>query len=82
MVPGLRGDGEERLVEEMPQMGSDLLASLSLFGDKRYLLSLFVGKFILYYQHHHVNRRLDLETCREKDKYKIFSQIAILPRRN
>ena len=88
-MEGLRGDGGERLVEEIPQMGSqffnpklvNLLTPLSLFGAKRYLHSLFVGKFSLSFQNHHVYRRLVLETCCEINKCKVFCQIAILPGR-
>ena len=84
-MEGLRGDGGERLEEKIPRMGAEvsnpklvnLLTPLSLFGAKRYLYSLFVGMFILSFQNHHVV----LETCCEKNKCKIFCQIAILPRR-
>ena len=77
---GLRGDGGERFEEEIPQMGSNflipklvnLLTPLSLFGAKRYLHSLYVGKFCHSFKNHHVNRRLILETCCEENKYKTF----------
>ena len=54
---GLGGDGGERIEEEIPQMGSNflkpklvnLLTPLSLFGAKRYLHSLFVGKFLSFF---------------------------------
>ena len=49
----------------------NLLTPLSLFGDKRNIHSLFVGKF----------SRLLLKTCCEKNKCKILSQIAIFPRK-
>ena len=73
----------ERLVEEIPQMGSqffnpklvNLLTPLSLFGAKRYLHSLFVGKFSLSFQNHHVNRRLVLETCCEEINVKYFVKL-------
>ena len=82
-MEGLRGDGGERLVEEIPQMGSqffnpklvNLLTPLSLFGAKRYLHSLFVGKFSLSFQNHHVNRRLVLETCCEEINVKYFVKL-------
>ena len=48
---------------------------LSLSGDKRFLHLLFIGKYCLSFQNHHVNRRLVLETCCEEINVKSFVKL-------
>ena len=44
-------------------------------GPEDFYNSLFVAKFTLSFQNHHVNRTPDVETCCAEKKYKIFVKL-------
>ena len=80
-MAGLPQEGETPVGFGFLKPNLSLLSPLSLSGAKRFLHLLFIGKYCLSILNHHVNRRLELETCCEINKCKNLCKIAILPRR-
>ena len=74
-MAGLPQEGETPVGFSFLKPNLNLLSPLSLSGVKRFLHLLFFGKYCLSFLNHHVNRRLELETCCEEINVKSFVKL-------